>query len=257
MISLSFELSLRHLVAGVSNEVGSAPVRSFSYSHDLLGRPVRRIDAAPSGASTNTFSYNARSEVISSTLGGAATYAYDPAGNWTASSRDATSSSYAANALNQYESVVTAAPPTPSGTTPTATSRERHTTPAAAWTTTCSKSCTRARSASATSARPSTTTRLAAASERVSPRMAARAAGGATTQDRASWRRRSTAPPAPPPSSRTTSGVKDERKSGGRDHSPALPMAPRRFCASAYSGKAFRSSLASMARRTSAALLCS
>ncbi len=101
----------RHLVAGVSNEVDGDPVRSFSYSHDLLGRPVRRIDATPSVVTTNTFSYNARSEVTNaifhSPFSISHSYAYDPAGNRTSSSSGASPSSYDANALNQYESVAT------------------------------------------------------------------------------------------------------------------------------------------------------
>ncbi len=41
---------------------------AFPGPHDLLGRPVRRIDATPSSTVTNVFSYNARSEVTSAIL---------------------------------------------------------------------------------------------------------------------------------------------------------------------------------------------
>ena len=69
-----------------------------SYTYDALGRPVTR------GA--DRFGYNGRSEVVSAlTDGVAANYAYDAIGNRLVSTNGGSATAYAANALNQYDSV--------------------------------------------------------------------------------------------------------------------------------------------------------
>ena len=99
-------LVARLKIFAVTDITDGDPVCSFSYSHDLLGRPVRRIDAMPASAATNTIAYYAQSEVASTTLGGVgASYFYDPAGNRTTSVWDSAASVYTANGLNQYGTV--------------------------------------------------------------------------------------------------------------------------------------------------------
>lgn len=103
LLSTEVTISIgRHLVTGVSTEIGGVAVRSFLYAYDALGHPVSR--------SGDAFAYNARSEVTNaifhSPFSILNSYAYDPAGNFTSSAWDNAASTYTANGLNQYVSVV-------------------------------------------------------------------------------------------------------------------------------------------------------
>ena len=87
--SLARHEYLRSDVTNIVSSANGAPVESFAYSYDALGRPVSR--------NADTFGYNARSEVTSHSPAGfwQHSYSYDEIGN---------SASVPANSLNQYVS---------------------------------------------------------------------------------------------------------------------------------------------------------
>ena len=85
----------RENVHAVTNCAASA-TNEFRYAFDALNRPVSR--------NSDAFAYNRRGEVASALVGGlSATYAYDGIGNATASVWNGATTTYSANALNQYE----------------------------------------------------------------------------------------------------------------------------------------------------------
>jgi RHS repeat-associated protein len=108
-VSYKYEAN-RDLMTIIDNRASGASVSKYEYKYDALGR---RADRSQSGSavddeSTDTFDYNACSEVISSTnsVETAAewnpTYRYDKIGN-RKESTGFTSATYTANALNQYD----------------------------------------------------------------------------------------------------------------------------------------------------------
>jgi RHS repeat-associated protein len=93
-------------IAAISNCVNGVLVENFDYTYDLLGRPVVR--------NSDTFGYNARSEVVFSHRGTENAedgYAYDDIGNLLVSYIGANTNSYSANNLNQYTSILHASAP--------------------------------------------------------------------------------------------------------------------------------------------------
>ena len=75
----------------VFNTFGTNVVSTFAYAYDALSRRTQRLDTTDSALTTNTFSYNVRSELIGATMGTNTTvyvqdktYAYDANGNMTA-----------------------------------------------------------------------------------------------------------------------------------------------------------------------------
>ncbi len=92
-----------HLITSCEHAFNGTPLKSSAYSFDTLNRVTRRIDGA---TVTNTFGYNARSEVSSASfLSNAYMFAYDFIGNHTTSSVDTVETTYVANSLNQYSQV--------------------------------------------------------------------------------------------------------------------------------------------------------
>ena len=93
----------RDLVARIENRVNGTPVESLAYAYDALARPVTRNGDA--------FGYNARGEVVFS-RGDAESaeeaYAYDHIGNAVLAASGGVTNAYAANALNQYASILRA-----------------------------------------------------------------------------------------------------------------------------------------------------
>ena len=76
----------RSLVTGISSVANGVGVGSLAYTYDALNRPTAR--------NTDTFGYNARSEVTAANVSGVpAAYGYDEIGN---------STNWTANCLNQY-----------------------------------------------------------------------------------------------------------------------------------------------------------
>ena len=95
----------------VSNTFGTNVVSTFAYAYDELSRRTQRLDTTDSALTTNTFSYNVRSELIDATMGtNTYSYAYDPIGNRQQTVENGLTNLYTANALNQYTAI---APDTP------------------------------------------------------------------------------------------------------------------------------------------------
>ena len=93
----------RDLVARIENRVNGAPVESLAYAYDALARPVTRNGDA--------FGYNARGEVVFSrgdVENAEEAYAYDHIGNAVLAASGGVTNAYAANALNQYASILRA-----------------------------------------------------------------------------------------------------------------------------------------------------
>ena len=104
----------RDLKTAVINTFDGSLVSTFAYDHDAAGRRTVRIDgAATPPARTNTFGYNARSELTSAVMpaplpaGGTNSYAYayDPIGNRREASANEVTNLYQANELNQYTNI--------------------------------------------------------------------------------------------------------------------------------------------------------
>ncbi|MBP5787366.1 MAG: RHS repeat protein, partial [Kiritimatiellae bacterium] len=53
----------------VSNTFGTNVISTFAYTYDALSRRTQRLDTTDSALTTNTFSYNVRSELIDATMG--------------------------------------------------------------------------------------------------------------------------------------------------------------------------------------------
>ncbi|HMP90393.1 MAG TPA: hypothetical protein PJ991_09335, partial [Kiritimatiellia bacterium] len=101
--------SHRNLINGIENMSGTNLISAFAYTNDEVGRRIQRIDTRPSMLFSNTFEYNARSEVISALMGDDDhEYVYDAIGNRERSRVNAATNTYTANELNQYISVTNA-----------------------------------------------------------------------------------------------------------------------------------------------------
>jgi RHS repeat-associated protein len=89
----------RHLVTGVSNAVAGSVAFDYHYNYDLLGQVTSR--------NSDTFCYNARSEVISAITAPSHTnrYEFDAIGNNRWTSVNAATNIYSANELNQYTNI--------------------------------------------------------------------------------------------------------------------------------------------------------
>jgi len=98
----------------VFNTFGTNVVSTFAYAYDALSRRTQRLDTTDSALTTNTFSYNIRSELIGATMGtNTYSYAYDPIGNRQQTVENGLTNHYTANALNQYTAL------NPASTNPT------------------------------------------------------------------------------------------------------------------------------------------
>ncbi len=115
--------SKRNLKTTVTNKVGEATVSRYAYAYDAIGRRTSVQNSGTaffvSGDAFNKYGYNDRNEVTSSNryLGAdltdetnpvnaeAQAYNYDAIGNRLDSNIGGTAASYAANSLNQYDTV--------------------------------------------------------------------------------------------------------------------------------------------------------
>ena len=97
----------RECISSISNTWNGNLISAFIYRNDSLKKRVCREDYNASGLqSSNTFSYNARGEIIGSSISGNTyTYAYDSIGNRIASAGNNVTNTYTANSLNQCVSV--------------------------------------------------------------------------------------------------------------------------------------------------------
>ena len=99
----------RDLLTSVTNAFGGAPLPSYAYVSDALGRRVSRQDSV---GEANSFGYNIRSELVGASMGtNQYGYAYDPIGNRMVATNNAEAFTYAANALNQYTNILEGAAP--------------------------------------------------------------------------------------------------------------------------------------------------
>ena len=106
-VSYGFETN-RNAKTQVLNEFGTNLVSRFDYTYDPLMRRTQRIDVRGQGAevSTNDFSYNARSELLSAVMStNEYDYAYDSIGNREWARMNANTNRYVANNLNQYSQI--------------------------------------------------------------------------------------------------------------------------------------------------------
>ena len=93
----------RDLTVGIALKRGATLVAQRAYAYDALGRPTSRTLARGGSTRTDSFGYNARSELTSATLGNAAyAYAFDNVGNRGAATEAGTQFAYTTNELNQY-----------------------------------------------------------------------------------------------------------------------------------------------------------
>ena len=93
----------RDLTVGIALKRGATLVAQRAYAYDALGRPTSRTLARSGSTRTDSFGYNARSELTSATLGSDAyAYAFDNVGNRGAATEAGTQFAYVTNELNQY-----------------------------------------------------------------------------------------------------------------------------------------------------------
>ena len=93
----------RDLTVGIALKRGATLVAQRTYAYDALGRPTSRTLARGGATRTDSFGYNARSELTSATLGSDAyAYAFDNVGNRGTATEAGTQFAYVTNELNQY-----------------------------------------------------------------------------------------------------------------------------------------------------------
>jgi len=94
----------RDLITAVTNHWNGAPVSSFAYVNDAIGRWTRRLD---DGTVTNVFGYNGCSELTGAAMGtNAYSYAYDGIGNRLSTTDNGIGTAYLTNPLNQYTNIL-------------------------------------------------------------------------------------------------------------------------------------------------------
>ena len=101
----------RNAIRSVENKVGATTVSAFTYTNNALGQRTARSQSgtAFAGAATESFGYNAKGEVTSSTHSGNSTrntaFDYDGIGNRNWAAFAGGNTTYTANVLNQYSEV--------------------------------------------------------------------------------------------------------------------------------------------------------
>ena len=101
----------RDLVSEISNKIGATTLSAYAYSNNLLGQRTVRSQSGSAFASTSadTFSYNGTGELTGAVndveSARSFAYNYDGIGNRNTASANTTTTTYAANALNQYEEI--------------------------------------------------------------------------------------------------------------------------------------------------------
>jgi len=101
----------RDLITGLENKVGNNTVSSYSYTNNRLGQRTARgqTGSAFATAATESFGYNARGELISSSHSATparnTAFDYDAIGNRNTATFGGGNTTYTANALNQYTTI--------------------------------------------------------------------------------------------------------------------------------------------------------
>jgi RHS repeat-associated protein len=109
----------RNAITSVTNAKGNTTVSAFTYTNNALGQRTARSQGgtAFAGAATESFGYNAKGEVTSSTHSGNSTrntaFDYDGIGNRNWAAFAGGNTTYTANVLNQYSEVDLGTPVTP------------------------------------------------------------------------------------------------------------------------------------------------
>ena len=96
----------RNLLTGMAYHRGTTLVAQREYVYDTLGRPSARNTARKGTVVNDTFAHNTRSELSAAQVNGEDyQYNYDNIGNRTTATEGDESTTYTANALNQYTSI--------------------------------------------------------------------------------------------------------------------------------------------------------
>lgn len=101
----------RNAITGIENKVGSTTVSHFTYTNNALGQRTTRSQSgtAFAAAATESFGYNAKGEVTSSAHSADSArntaFDYDAIGNRNEAIFGGVTTSYTANALNQYTEI--------------------------------------------------------------------------------------------------------------------------------------------------------
>ena len=96
----------RNLLTGMAYHRGTTLVAQREYVYDTLGRPTARNTARKGTVVNDTFAHNTRSELTAAQVNGEDyQYNYDNIGNRTTATEGDESTTYTANALNQYTTI--------------------------------------------------------------------------------------------------------------------------------------------------------
>ena len=96
----------RDLLTGMAYHRGTTLVAQREYVYDTLGRPTARNTARKGTVVNDSFTHNTRSELTAATVSGSNyTYNYDNIGNRITATEGDESTTYTANALNQYTTI--------------------------------------------------------------------------------------------------------------------------------------------------------
>ena len=96
----------RNLLTGMAYHRGTTLVAQREYVYDTLGRPTARNTARKGTVVNDTFAHNTRSELTAAQVNGEDyQYHYDNIGNRITATKGNESTTYTANALNQYTSI--------------------------------------------------------------------------------------------------------------------------------------------------------
>ncbi len=96
----------RNLLTGMAYHRGTTLVAQREYVYDTLGRPTARNTARKGTVVNDTFAHNTRSELTAAQVNGEDyQYNYDNIGNRTTATEGDESTTYTANALNQYTAI--------------------------------------------------------------------------------------------------------------------------------------------------------
>ena len=104
-LTQSYE-SHRNLLTGMAYHRGTTLVAQREYEYDTLGRPTARNTARKGTVVNDSFTHNTRSELTAAQVNGEGyQYHYDNIGNRITATKGNESTTYTANALNQYTSI--------------------------------------------------------------------------------------------------------------------------------------------------------
>lgn len=101
-VTSSYTYDADQNVASVASTSGSNTLQSWSYQRDLDGNPTSVTDA---NSNTTNYSYDKLDRLVSASGSSSYSYGYDPAGNITSATKNATTTAYAYNTAGQLTKV--------------------------------------------------------------------------------------------------------------------------------------------------------